>query len=538
MSSVRIKRSYTFSENPQQPVSDGRLRSRSWASPFGPPAQTPSVRDLHLSADSDARLRTANVYQNEGKHPSLRRGPPSRISVHLGTVRPRRQSVNVGTQYGQLQSLFLSPQPSQPTRRRSSSAYHNERGDLISLHGQQEDVLVPRAEHEPGRIGSALSLSQSREDSEEEHDEDHHEDAVVEHLDVIDPQISTVSTLTNAANTIVIPPLSFYSRKTVVVLPRRHSGADNGDRESGQAGQVPEDNLDAHVEELLRNKDKFRRVMRGVWSFVKTPLGIVTAIYGFLVVFWGTALVFFLLKFINFHNRDTQDLWIELSQQILTSLFSITSIGIMPFRIVDTYRIFKIWYYKRKTRILRAKAGLLKLYDEDDLPDPIYDANYVHVLTEEEEIELHYQQHEFKKSQTWYRPHGTQTHRAFPIDIAITICVCSDLNSLFQCMLSACMWSMNRFNRPAWTDATTMAGSFVAGILAGFFIYWGGRKTKRVKEVTDRLHTALAMDFADADATQVSQVAELGRTPKGIEAPSSEDSPDMPVSRTVSNLEC
>jgi hypothetical protein len=39
--------------------------------------------------------------------------------------------------------------------------------------------------------------------------------------------------------------------------------------------------------------------------------------------------------------------------------------------------------------MLRAKAGLPELFDVDDLPDPAYDPNYVHVLTEEEQSYLH-----------------------------------------------------------------------------------------------------------------------------------------------------
>lgn len=38
---------------------------------------------------------------------------------------------------------------------------------------------------------------------------------------------------------------------------------------------------------------------------------------------------------------------------------------------------------------LRKKAGLPQLFDVDDLPDPIYDPNYVHVLTEAEQTDLH-----------------------------------------------------------------------------------------------------------------------------------------------------
>ena len=90
--------------------------------------------------------------------------------------------------------------------------------------------------------------------------------------------------------------------------------------------------------------------------------------------------------------------------------------------------IIRIWHYKNLTRKLRVKAGLPLLYDEDDLPDPMYDPNYVHVLSERQERQLHKSkakffalltilmkrdpdQKQFMKSQTWYRPHGTPTHR-------------------------------------------------------------------------------------------------------------------------------
>lgn len=51
--------------------------------------------------------------------------------------------------------------------------------------------------------------------------------------------------------------------------------------------------------------------------------------------------------------------------------------------------IWKIWRYKRKTIQVRAKAGLPQLFDADDLPDPLYDPHYVHVLTETEQRDLH-----------------------------------------------------------------------------------------------------------------------------------------------------
>lgn len=145
-------------------------------------------------------------------------------------------------------------------------------------------------------------------------------------------------------------------------------------------------------------------------------------------VFWGSALVLFLAKWINLQNQETQDFWTEICEQILNGefrcrerpwalkshpdiigLFCLTGIGLIPWRVVDTYRpsllhgplhilltwvtgIIVIWYYKRRTRKLREKAGLPELYDNNDLPDPIFDPNYVHVLTDKQEYELHHRE--------------------------------------------------------------------------------------------------------------------------------------------------
>lgn len=283
------------------------------------------------------------------------------------------------------------------------------------------------------------------------------------------------------------PPMTFYSRKPVIVLPqqKRTRSASTATKESAGAvePETHEDNLDRHVEDCLNKPDTFRRVMRGVWSFLKTrtyfyilslafsdfgnntALGVSVAqlnceLYSFMnsfrlllpymdstlvstsgillvvnlysiyeiEVFWGAGIVFFLGKLINVHNSNTQGFWVELCQQVETGmsarvavilsitqirlgLFSLTSIGLIPCRIVDTYSecqiillkihrsqiylfvgVCKIWHYKHKTEKLRKQAGLPELYDADDLPDPVYDKNYVHVLSEDEQIDLHYRQ--------------------------------------------------------------------------------------------------------------------------------------------------
>lgn len=368
---------------------------------------------------------------------------------------------------------------------------------MVELEGSQADIWV--RSDKPAIIGSALSVPQSngsRRSIMEMLEDEHHHDDIVDHLDCVDPQVATLSNLTNAANSILIPPLSFYSRKPVVYLSSRDDN--EGDVETGQSQKRQyEDSVDRHVDDVLKRPSKFRRTMQGVWSFLKTPMGIIAGIYGFLVVFWGAAIVIFLAKIINLHNANTQGFWIEVSSQVENGLFTVTGIGLLPSRVLDTYRIYKIWHYKRKTKLLRAKAGLPQLYDIDDLPDPAYDPNYVHVLSDQEQKDLHKQQEKFQHHQTWYRAHGTETHRAFPINTALLICCLNDGNSIFQIMLCATMWGLNRFQRPPWSTGTLIPASFLCGILSGVFIWKGGQKTKRSAKVEEKLRAVLAMDFDD-----------------------------------------
>ncbi|KAI5124945.1 hypothetical protein M0805_007372 [Coniferiporia weirii] len=389
----------------------------------------------------------------------------------------------------------FSPSPGAPGNSRS-----------ITLEGSQADVVVPN-DGLPGLLERQLSVASARSNPFRSSSEEslHHEDDIVEHLDVIDPQISTISNLANAANSILIPPIG-YSRKPVVFLPR----VPVSEYDTGKT-LVHEDDLDRHVEGVLAKRAVIRRTMQGVWAFVKTPMGVIAAIYGFCVVFWGAAIVLFLLKWINLHNASTQGFWVEVSSQVVNALFTVTGVGLIPWRVIDTYRILRIWRYKRLTRSLRKKAGLPVLYDEDDLPDPMYDPNYVHVLSDKEQKELHHHQRQFMKSQTWYRPHGTPTHRAFPIDTALLICCCIDGNSIFQCILCGTMWGLNRFQRPAWSTGTLIPVSFLCGIMSAVFIWRGGQKTKRTKEVRERLRLALTLEqhpeqFGAVKVKNISQI--------------------------------
>ncbi|KAF7968425.1 hypothetical protein HWV62_30583 [Athelia sp. TMB] len=346
-------------------------------------------------------------------------------------------------------SMRLTQRSSSPliggSLRRSSSSRRSPVPGMAVLEGSQAHVMIPQADEEaPGIIDEALS----HHDLEDTEEEDLHHDDIVEHLDVIDAQVSTVSNLTNAANSILIPSLPlFYSRKPVVVLsaPTREELTEAEEKGDIPKGDQYEDALDRHVEDVLSKPSTIRRTLAGLWSFLKTP-------------FWGAAIVFFLAKFINFHNANTQGFWVEVSSQVVNGLFTVTGVGLIPARAVDTYRAYKIWHYKRRTRQLREKAGLPQLYDEDDLPDPAYDPNYVHVLNDQEQADLHYRQ-----------PYSTR---------AIILC--------------GTMWGLNRFQRPAYSTGLLIPLSFLCGIGAAVYIWRGGQKTKRTKEVAERLRAALA----------------------------------------------
>lgn len=61
-------------------------------------------------------------------------------------------------------------------------------------------------------------------------------------------------------------------------------------------------------------------------------------------------------------------------------------------------------------------------------------------------------------------------------------------------MLAACMWSLNRFDRPAWTTGLLIPLAFGCGIISGILIWQGGKKTKRTERVEERLRRVLEMD--------------------------------------------
>ena len=100
--------------------------------------------------------------------------------------------------------------------------------------------------------------------------------------------------------------------------------------------------LDQHVRQVLHasKRDRIKKGLKGLWVFLKTPMGFIVGIYGVLVVFWGAALVIILAGWIPMPNKWWQDRWVEICSQIVNGLFTITGVGLIPWRVQDTYRAY------------------------------------------------------------------------------------------------------------------------------------------------------------------------------------------------------
>ncbi|KAG8816584.1 hypothetical protein FRC17_000267 [Serendipita sp. 399] len=440
------------------------------------------------------RLRSSTIDVPASSRPPAFLPKRGATSVYEGVEPPEKSAENERKQRTSwVEDYILRPVVSKATGKqretdaiRSSLSNRAERpqisdisGDRVSVASSipQVEVIIP--DEARSYIGHALASRDRIRPAEEDIPESilHHND-IVEHLDVIDQHISTVSHLSNAANSILIKPTITMPMRPVVPDPEK---PDTGSK----------DELDLHIEDILSKKNQIRRRLQGLWAYLKTPIGIVTALYGFAVVFWGAAIVFFLGKLINLHNDYLQGFWVEISSQVVNALFTVQGVGFLPWRIMDTYHILWISHFDRMDQRLRRKANLPQVGDVNDIPDPLIDSEHIPMLTEKQLEKLRHHQVRFMKSQTWYRPHATDTHRAFSIKYALAICFFVDGNSVFQIILCGCMWGLDRFNRPPWTTGSLIPLSFICGIVAAILIWKGGEQSKKSTEVEARLREAL-----------------------------------------------
>jgi hypothetical protein len=402
--------------------------------------------------------------------------------------------------------------------------------------------------------------------------EDEYESDIIDLLDLVDPEIQTLGTLTNLQNSLFVPDLGgLVNRRPTYQITRRPTSdieaiaasRARADTRSGLAGSpsirrkpVPDTapastgadielqdagitrkmsisselsdshyavlphgvslqgwadedvaELNDHVRHMLHSKrEGFRRSMRGFRQYVSKPLGLFVTIYATLVTLFGAAWVFALIGWI--YVADRQEYIINVIDLVLVALFALMGDGLAPFRAVDTYHMFFIAHYHHLTWKLRKKQGLPRLVDHNDLPDRrmsetelpgrLMSETDLDDLVDKEEMaefsvlsavqqrRLQYHQAKFNKSHTFYKPHETSTHHAFPLKMMVAAVVLLDCHSLLQVALGTCTWSIDYRVRPEALTATILSCSIACNVAAGVVISIGDHKTRK-KDVLERM---------------------------------------------------
>ncbi|PWN50169.1 hypothetical protein IE53DRAFT_387555 [Violaceomyces palustris] len=116
------------------------------------------------------------------------------------------------------------------------------------------------------------------------------------------------------------------------------------------------------------------------------------------------------------------------------------------------------------------------------------------VLTPKQQANLEYQQRKFHQSHTFYRYRETVTHRPFELAIMMAIVILLDCHSCLQASLGGVTWGINYHHRKTSLTATIITFSLSCNAVAGFLIWYGGKRTKKTEEVERLLRIALEQE--------------------------------------------
>lgn len=176
--------------------------------------------------------------------------------------------------------------------------------------------------------------------------------------------------------------------------------------------------------------------------------------------------------------------------------------------------IFRIYiaHYHHYTWSVRKKRQLPELEDYNDLPrlssavdraemdaepdveanasmkkDDEFDQVEQSVLTPQQQKKLEHHQKKFSRSHTFYKPHETTTHHAFPLRLLVAIVVLLDCHSFLQLSLGLCTWIISYHVRPFALTTVILCVSITVNITAGVLISVGDHKTRK-KDVLEKMH--------------------------------------------------
>lgn len=117
------------------------------------------------------------------------------------------------------------------------------------------------------------------------------------------------------------------------------------------------------------------------------------------------------------------------------------------------------------------------------------------VLSPKQQARLTYHQNKMFKSHTFYKPHETETHKAFPLSLLVVIILLLDLHSCLQISLGSVTWSINYRHRSTALTTAILCCSITANTSAGIFIAIGDRRTRK-KDVIERIMRQELTDHA------------------------------------------
>lgn len=211
---------------------------------------------------------------------------------------------------------------------------------------------------------------------------------IVDLLDVLDPEVSTLTSITNVQNSLFIPSLGrWVNRRPTYDVSSMRGPAGGRSREelseqqaavvqadqrseSGRAysissnlddthyavlphgeslegwSQEEVEMLNDHVRHMLHSRrSKFKRGLKGFGRYVSRPLGFFVTLYATLITLFGLAWVLFLIGWISIGSK--QNYLINIIDYTLVALFAIMGDGLAPFRAVDTYHMIYIAHYRK-----------------------------------------------------------------------------------------------------------------------------------------------------------------------------------------------
>lgn len=190
---------------------------------------------------------------------------------------------------------------------------------------------------------------------------------------------------------------------------------------------------------------------------------------------------------------------INVIDNVLVALFAVMGDGLAPFRAIDTYHMIFVAYYSHLTWRIRKKRELPRLKNKDDLPSrremdidiefgttPRDEEFEFSVLSRVGQYRLMHHQKKLSRSHTFYKPHETLTHYAFPQRLLIAIVVVLDFHSLFQIALGSCTWGIDYRVRPFALTTVILCISICCNISGGVMITIGDRRTRK-KDVVERM---------------------------------------------------